>query len=168
MNGSVSHNVWLFQATFILIALRNHHYCHPTPPHNPPPPRLRAVVLCSKPDANVFTVFMKRCTPHGCSDLPTSEWGNCLRLEMGNLWLNDNIFETGGNGAKISSISHSNGPNLAGQLRESHAKWVRVGKPVVVSPWIYLGNIGLGHLVWVLGTRRCSPMDMKGLHVLYI
>ena len=29
---------------------------------------------------------------------------------------------TGGNGAKISSISHSNGPILVGQLRESHGK----------------------------------------------
>ena len=36
---------------------------------------------------------------------------------------------TGENGAKISSISHSNGPILVGQSRESQAKWVRVGKP---------------------------------------
>ena len=43
--------------------------------------------------------------------------------------INDNIYETGENGAKISSISHSNGPILVGQLRESQAKWVRVGKP---------------------------------------
>ena len=42
---------------------------------------------------------------------------------------NNNIYETGENGAKISSISHSNGPILVGQLRESQAKWVRVGKP---------------------------------------
>ena len=47
----------------------------------------------------------------------------------GNFWLNDNIYVTCENGAKISSISHSNGPILVGQLRESQAKWVRVGKP---------------------------------------
>ena len=34
------------------------------------------------------------------------------------------------NGAKISSISHSNGPVLVGQLRESHAEILRVGGPV--------------------------------------
>ena len=54
-------------------------------------------------------------------------------LEIGNgaisSSVNDNIYETGENGAKISSISHSNGPFLVIQLRESHAKWERVGKP---------------------------------------
>ena len=39
-------------------------------------------------------------------------------------------YETGENGAKISSISHSNGPILVGQLRESHAEILRVGRPV--------------------------------------
>ena len=43
---------------------------------------------------------------------------------------NDNIYVTSENGAKISSISHSNGTILVGQLHESQAKWVRVGKPV--------------------------------------
>ena len=31
------------------------------------------------------------------------------------------VYETGENGAKISSISHSNGPILVGHLRESQA-----------------------------------------------
>ena len=48
---------------------------------------------------------------------------------MGQFWLNDNIYETGENEAKISSISHSNGPILVGQLRESHAEILRVGRP---------------------------------------
>ena len=38
-------------------------------------------------------------------------------------------YETGENGAKISSISHSNGPILVGQLRESHSEILRVGRP---------------------------------------
>ena len=52
------------------------------------------------------------------------------RWAWGNFWLNDNIYVTSGNGAKISRISHPNGPILVDQLRESQAKWVlRVGKP---------------------------------------
>ena len=46
------------------------------------------------------------------------------------LWFNDNVYVTGENGTKISSKSHSNGPILVGQLRESQTKWVRVGKSV--------------------------------------
>ena len=47
----------------------------------------------------------------------------------GNFWLDDNIYEIVENGAKMSIISHSIGQILVGQLRESHAKWVTVGKP---------------------------------------
>ena len=49
--------------------------------------------------------------------------------KWGNFWLNDNIYETGENGAKISSISHSFAPILVGQLRESHSEILRVGRP---------------------------------------
>ena len=47
--------------------------------------------------------------------------------------LNDNIYKTGEKGAKISSISYSNGPNLRGQLRESHAAILRVGRPAMIG-----------------------------------
>ena len=64
----------------------------------------------------------------------------------GNFWLNDNIYEIGENGAKISSISHSNGPILVGQLRESHAEILRVGRPASIK-----------HLAWqVVGVALCS------------
>ena len=38
-------------------------------------------------------------------------------------------YETGENGAKISRISHPNGPILVGQLRESYTEILRVGRP---------------------------------------
>ena len=38
-------------------------------------------------------------------------------------------YDTGENGAKTSSISHSNGPILEGKLREFHAEILRVGRP---------------------------------------
>ena len=38
--------------------------------------------------------------------------------KWGNFWLNDNKYETGENGTKISIISHLNGPILVGQLPE--------------------------------------------------
>ena len=49
--------------------------------------------------------------------------------KWGNFWFNDDIHETGENGAKITFISHSNGPIFVGQLRESHAEILRVGRP---------------------------------------
>ena len=46
------------------------------------------------------------------------------------------IYVVGKSGAKFSSISHSHGPILMKQMRESHAKWMRVGKPgFAVREW---------------------------------
>ena len=39
-------------------------------------------------------------------------------------------------GLKFPSISDSNGPILVGQLHESHAIWVRVGKPERTNVWV--------------------------------
>ena len=55
-------------------------------------------------------------------------------------------YETGENGAKISCISHSNGPILVGQSRESHAEILRVGSIIGLlnNHWFLIEEGGLG------------------------
>ena len=69
--------------------------------------------------------YQKRCL-HRLANLRV---GQSLEIGNGAIFGSMITYETGENGAKISSISHSNGLILVGQSCESQAKWVRVGKP---------------------------------------
>ena len=69
------------------------------------------------------------------SGLPTSEWGNCVRLQMGQFLAQWDWWKWG---IKISSISHSNRPILVGQLRVSNAEILDGAAPRPPSwgqPW---------------------------------
>ena len=75
--------------------------------------------------------------------------------KWGNFWLNNNIYETGENGAKTSSISHTNGPMaIAWVSRWDLESWQAYQDIRALSRYSRSNMCGLSQIAFFLGLRN--------------